>query len=244
MAAARALRIPYVIHESNSVPGRSNKMFAPAAKSFTCTFHKTVSLIPYAIRTGQPIRRELRDVAGHRRRPTSPYVLGLGGSQGSQFINQVLPAAGSHFGVETEVLLATGRDNFDKVKGAPPNVKLAPYLETAELVEAYRWATVAVARSGGTVAEFALFGIPSVLIPLPSAADNHQFFNALEFVSFGGATLLEQKDATPENLAEAIDAWHADPERAAKAREALHAWDAADATARIAGLVRKAAETS
>jgi UDP-N-acetylglucosamine--N-acetylmuramyl-(pentapeptide) pyrophosphoryl-undecaprenol N-acetylglucosamine transferase len=237
MAAARSLRIPYTIHDTNSVPGRSNRIFASKAAAFTCTFHCTVGLIPGAVRTGQPIRRELRAAAQELRPVGRPFVIGVGGSQGSQFINETLPPAAGHLKLPADVLLATGRNNFDSVETKQPNVRLVPYLETDELVDAYRKATVAVARSGGAVAEFALFGLPSVLIPLPTSADSHQLRNAEEFAAFGGAILLEQRDASPLRLAEAIDAWHTDEPRQTAAREALRKWDAPDATDRIVEII-------
>ena len=241
MAAARSLRIPYAIHESNSVPGRANRMFCAKADGFTCTFHATVGAVPKAVRTGQPIRRELRAAAQAGQMDPKPFVIGVGGSQGSQFINQALTAAAALFRIPAEVLLSTGKGNFDSVKSHSSNVRLVPYLETSELVDAYRHSTVAVARSGGTVAEFALFGLASVLIPLPSSADDHQLHNAQEFVQFGGAILVEQSSATPQKLAESIDAWHSDPVRRAAAREALKNWDAPDATDRIVEIILDAA---
>ncbi len=246
MQAAKSLRIPLAIHESNSVPGRSNRMFAKTAVGFTCTFRSTVERVKGAIRTGQPIRRELREAAAQPRPGdgAEPLVLCLGGSQGSQFLNGIMPGAASELGGRARFLLATGRGNFEEVRrqaAATGGLALAPYLETGALVEAYSKASVAVARSGGTVAEFALFGLPSVLVPLASSADNHQLRNAEEFVGFGGASLLEQKEATSKTLAAAIDRWLSSAELREAAQTALKEWDVPDATERIAEIVERAA---
>jgi UDP-N-acetylglucosamine--N-acetylmuramyl-(pentapeptide) pyrophosphoryl-undecaprenol N-acetylglucosamine transferase len=245
MAAARSLGIPFTIHESNSVPGRANRMFASAAGGFTCTFKSTVQLVAGGVRTGQPIRRELREAAA---KPVSAsgtgLVVGIGGSQGSEFLNSVVPQAAPLLKSDAQILLASGKNNYERFVAEYRSVKglrIVPYLETAELVDAYGNATVAVARSGGTVAEFALFGLPSVLIPLPTSADNHQLRNAQEFVEFGGAILLEQSEATPERLAASLDRWLESPAAREKASAALRKWDAPDATERIVDGVERAA---
>jgi UDP-N-acetylglucosamine--N-acetylmuramyl-(pentapeptide) pyrophosphoryl-undecaprenol N-acetylglucosamine transferase len=172
--------------------------------------------------------------------------LGLGGSQGSVFLNESLIATAPLLKSKAEVLLATGRGNFevcsDQVHKSGARVTLAPYLETNELVNAYERAAVAVARSGGTVAEFAVFGLPSVLIPLPSSADDHQLRNAEEFVAMGGALLVQQDRCTPGALAEAIDHWLGSPDARASARVSLQQWDVPDATERIVARVEAASK--
>lgn len=240
--AAQALGIPFVIHEANSVPGRTNLMFASKAYAFTCIFHNTVTKYSKgakATRTGQPIRKELRDVAKDRI-DEGPFVLVVGGSQGSEFLNNLVPQAQPQ-GVR--VLHAVGRNNFRRSsnKVMPRNYDAVPYLDTTQLVDAYRRATVVVARSGSSVAEFAMFGLPSVLIPLPTAADNHQYHNAEEFAEMGAATLLPQDEATPAALQSAILEWLDSPDKRQSAQQKLHDWDVPDATDQIVRLVEKAA---
>jgi UDP-N-acetylglucosamine--N-acetylmuramyl-(pentapeptide) pyrophosphoryl-undecaprenol N-acetylglucosamine transferase len=131
-----------------------------------------------------------------------------------------------------------------------PNYRIEPYLETADMVAAYRSATVAIARSGGGLSEFAMFGLPSVLIPLPSSADDHQLYNAREFEDMQAATVMWQPDdtrtpappATAEALAAAVNAWVEDPQRRAVASHNLKEWDVPDATERIYDLVERAAK--
>ncbi len=243
MAAARSLGIPYTIHEANSVPGRSNLMFAGKAAAFTCTFFATVKSHPTAIRTGQPIRRELRSAVTERTDKGNSIVV-LGGSQGSAFLNEAAPAASSFLSPAVHFIHAAGRGNFESVVAkvrVGENYQIVPYLETEQIVEAYLTSSVAVARSGGTVAEFAMFGLPSVLIPLPTSADDHQRENAKELVAFGGATLLDQSDATPERVAEALDGWLSDAPRRVKAQAALQAWDVPNATEQIVDILYRAA---
>jgi UDP-N-acetylglucosamine--N-acetylmuramyl-(pentapeptide) pyrophosphoryl-undecaprenol N-acetylglucosamine transferase len=244
MAAARQLGIPYVIHEANSIPGRSNRLFARGAFAFTCVFEKTISIIPNAVRTGQPIREALRNAANDQ--PIGKgrsLVLALGGSQGSAFINSLVARSAAMSDDPVHWLLAAGKSNFknlgEKVESA--NLTIVPYLEASELVEAYRNARVVVARSGGTVAELAMFGLPSVLIPLPTSADNHQTENAEELVRIGGAKLLKQGVASQSALLDHVRKWLSDEEAYGRAQVALRNWDQPQATTAILKIVESAA---
>jgi UDP-N-acetylglucosamine--N-acetylmuramyl-(pentapeptide) pyrophosphoryl-undecaprenol N-acetylglucosamine transferase len=238
VAAARALGRPYVLHESNSIPGRANRAFARRARAVTCVFHRTLQEVPGAVRTGQPIRAALREAA-LLTKETGEHVLVTGGSQGAAFLNGIAPSAARIAGGEW--LHATGAAHLESVvaSGLPEGYRAAAYLESAEMAAAYRWARVAVGRSGGTLAEYALFRLPSVLVPLPSSADGHQLHNAEEFAAMGAATLLPQASATPEGLAEAVSFWLTSPDARDKAAAALADWDRPNATAEIAELVLK-----
>lgn len=248
VAAARKLGIPYCIHESNSVPGRANLMFAREAAAFTVLFNSTEKYASgvQCVRVGQPIRHALREaVAG--RKPEPGMVLVVGGSQGSEYLNGAVPrAAKSEALAGTTFLHASGPKNFESTYrmveslGIADRYKVVPYLETAQLLEAYQKATLVVARSGGTLAELAMFGLPSVLVPLPTSAGNHQLHNAEEFVEMHAATLVPQNQATPEALAEAISGWIDNSDRCAAAAVALKAWDVPDATERIYSLIAQA----
>jgi UDP-N-acetylglucosamine--N-acetylmuramyl-(pentapeptide) pyrophosphoryl-undecaprenol N-acetylglucosamine transferase len=191
----------------------------------------------------------LREVASQRY-PSDDLILVTGGSQGSAFLNELAPEAAKLL-PGTRWIHATGVANFEAVtkQHLPERYTAVPYLETEALSEAYQTASLAVGRSGGTLAEYALFRLPSVLVPLPSSADNHQLHNAEEFVSMNAATLLEQRDANPESLAAAVGLWLNQEEwicdsstaeeegHRARATEALAKWDVPDATERIAKLV-------
>lgn len=241
VAGAKALGIPYFIHEANSVPGRANLMFAKNAKAFTTVFRATErhSHGVRCQRVGQPIRRELREAVS-RRRPESDFVFCIGGSQGSEFLNGCVPRAfaGDRLG-HARLLIASGPKNYETTQkvvdglGIGDRVTVRPYLDTSEMLDAYCRAAVIVGRSGGTLAELAMFGIPSVLVPLPSAAGDHQLHNAEEFVEMKAATLLNQADATPSSLGEALVEWLGDDARRDSARTALQNWDLPNATQTI-----------
>lgn len=245
VAGAKALRIPYAIHESNSVPGRANLLFARDARAFTTVFTATERYAPgvRCHRTGQPIRRELREAVA-KRRPESDFVFCIGGSQGSEFLNGCVPRAFAGQDLSSaRLLIASGPKNLETTQkvvdglGIGDRVTVKPYLNTSEMMDAYSRATVVIGRSGGTLAELAMFGIPSVLVPLPTSAGDHQLHNAEEFVAMNAATLLNQADATPSAVSEAVAGWLGDGLRRESARSALQAWDLPDATSTIYGLL-------
>ena len=253
MAAARSLRVPYVVHESNSIPGRTNRMFGPGAAAITCSFKTTLQVLPRAVRTGQPIRDQLRKAAelGVRDQDKErPLVFGIGGSQGSEFLNETLPMTLPELENPADILFSTGKSHFERVKmrlrtaKLGPNIEATPFLEVQQLAEAYLKADVVVGRSGGTLSELAMFGLPSVLIPLPSSADNHQLKNAEEFAAMGAAKILRQSTANPVKMAQAIDEWLSDRDARSKARAALVDWHIPDATERIFKIVMEAAGKS
>jgi UDP-N-acetylglucosamine--N-acetylmuramyl-(pentapeptide) pyrophosphoryl-undecaprenol N-acetylglucosamine transferase len=258
VAAARDLGIPYIVHSADSVPPRSSAMFAPQAFAFTTVFRSTERFFTVrpVTRTGQPIRRELRQAAESGPIEAEPTVLVIGGSQGSEFLNTVMPAAATRVGAK--ILHATGPKHLQATQerlrshGLNSNYEAVPYLETEPLLDALRRATVVVARAGGTLAELALFGLPSVLVPLPSSANDHQLHNAREFEAMGAATVLWQPEdrrqpappATPEAVANAVNEWLADAPKRATARHNLSEWDVADATEQIVALIERAATSN
>jgi UDP-N-acetylglucosamine--N-acetylmuramyl-(pentapeptide) pyrophosphoryl-undecaprenol N-acetylglucosamine transferase len=259
VAAARDLKIPYIVHSADSVPPRSTSMFAREAYAFTTLFRSTPKFytVREVIRTGQPIRRELREPVLFPKEK-EPIVLVLGGSQGSEFLNKMMPFATAQGQFSARVLHATGPKNLETTRtrlaeaGLGSSYQTVAYLETSELAKAMQMATVVVSRSGGTLAELALFGLPSVLIPLPSSANDHQLNNAREFAEMGAATILWQPEdkrqmappATPEAVSLAIRDWIEDASKRSAASHNLKDWDIPDATERIVTLIEEAASSA
>lgn len=239
VAASKRLRIPYVLFEANSIPGRTHRMFANHAAAFACVFHKTQSVLSGVRieRTGMPIRASLREAATSLERSERKLVV-IGGSQGSAFLNRLVPEIASRL-PDLHIVHAVGRNNHDEAKSRSlrAGYRQVPYLELDDLIDAYRTSTVALARSGGTVAEFALFRLPSVLVPLPTSADSHQLHNAREFADMDAATVIEERLASPDAVAQAIALWCSDIARRKHAEGALAGWDVPDATARIYRLI-------
>ncbi|MBS1718958.1 MAG: UDP-N-acetylglucosamine--N-acetylmuramyl-(pentapeptide) pyrophosphoryl-undecaprenol N-acetylglucosamine transferase [Armatimonadetes bacterium] len=234
LAAARRLGIPFVIYEANSAPGRTHRMFARDARAFCTLFKSTSTRLPNVrtIRTGAPIRKALREAAKDLH--PDGLVLVVGGSQGSAFLNERVPELRDH--VEGgRFLHAFGKKNFTAEIAEQSNAEYerVAYLESEAITKAYQSASVVIARSGGTLAELALFRTPSVLVPLPTSADGHQRHNAEEFFSMGAATLIDQSSWSAEAAAAAVNRWLQDGDARGMAQSALAEWDIPDATERV-----------
>lgn len=251
MRAARSLGVPYVIHEQNSIPGRSNRMFAQQAKAVATTFKKSDKQFPGArvVRTGLPVRKELRLIAAEPPEDPleHPLVFIFGGSQGAKFLNEHMPAVAKLMHDDRfDWLHVSGPSHHSAVCSEVqtlqlPHYHVQPYLQGSSMGQAYQHASLVVCRSGGSLAELAVFGIPSVLVPLPTAAGNHQYHNAKEFADMGAAVLHPEDRFDPTLMAAAVREWASSRDRRQKAKEALRNWDIPDSTERIVALIEEAA---
>jgi len=254
-AAARRRGIPYVIHEQNMVPGRTNRILAKKARAVAVVFRGGGQGFPGIAteRTGMPIRRELRTAQGSlgigaELANGGPLVLVMGGSQGSQAINEVALAAAVRMArVPIRWLHLAGISHYEAMMdtarrmGLGPDYVLRAYLEADEMASALFAAEIAVCRSGaGTLAELAAFRRPSVLVPYPHAFGDHQRANAREFVEIGAAEVLEQSDLDATRLEARLRLWVDDRERQVAAARALAEWDIPDATERLLALLDRA----
>lgn len=253
VAAARRLRIPFVIHEQNAVPGRTNKILAGRAAYVAITFASSADQFAVrTVRTGLPVRQELRSLCtqqmleagvGHGR------VLVTGGSQGAAPINEAALATANRMSArQLQWLNVTGKANFEKLfpsfekLGLAKVYQMKSFLEGTEMGEEYARSSLMVSRSGaGTLSELAAFRIPSVLVPYPLAYANHQLHNAREFASIGAAKIVEQSELDAAHLETALSHWLDNPDLVQKAQGALAEWDCPDAAERIYELIVRAA---
>lgn len=253
VGAARSLGIPYIIHEQNSVPGRTNKILSRGANAIAVTFESSLHHFEgKVLRTGMPVRAELRSQA-HQRTLESEAghgrVLVMGGSQGSAAINEASLATAQRLTARNlRWLNLTGKANFEGLfasyqkLGIAGFYELKAFLEGAQMGEEYSHSSLVVARAGtGTISELAAFRLPSILVPYPHAYANHQYHNAKEFESIGAATILEQASLSPAVLENAVMEWLDDPSAVRKAQISMAEWDRPDAAERILELVRSAA---
>jgi len=211
-------RIPVIIHESDSIPGLTNAISSRFAKRIAVSFPKAASYFnpEKTVVTGNPIREELlggiypteaaKEELGFVR--DEPLILILGGSQGSERINNFVLENLSKILELGQILHQTGSEQFLEVKNLSRAVLLDLPLEDQVkhryepvpfLIKDLRAALVAadlvVARSGsGTIFELAAFGKPAVLIPLPESAHDHQRLNAFEFANAGGGIVIEEEN--------------------------------------------------
>ncbi len=202
------------LHESNTIPGKANRWLSRKVDQAFVGFPEAAHRLRTGcvLTTGTPVRPQFqpRDAAVCRQalglEPQRRVLLVMGGSQGASAINELilrmLPRLADGAS-DWQLLHLAGANDAEKVSRACAAAGLRsvvlPFLAGTEL--ALGAATVAVNRAGASsLAELAAVRVPSVLIPLPTAADNHQFHNARAYEATGAARLLEQGVATPENL--------------------------------------------
>ncbi len=200
---ARMLGIPLVIHEQNRIPGTTNRLLAKVAtrvlEAFPQTFKKEVK----AICTGNPLRKQFQNVQTTKAEGAHDlHILIIGGSQGAQVLNEVLPEALSKI-QNVKIRHQTGSVMQEQV------AKRYQYLGAKgdalafiqDMVAAYQWADLIICRAGAmTVSEVAAMGLPAIFVPLPNAIDNHQVANAKFLADVGAGFVLEQKDLNTKNL--------------------------------------------
>ena len=244
MRAAKSLGVPLAIHACDTLPGRSLRMFANYAKVVTATFRATEQLLGRTvIRTGHPVRAELRQAVTNRH-PEENLIVVLGGSGGAKFLNEMVPQAARML-PNIKVLHSAGKAQYETathlISGIEDRYDMRPYFESEVMASVYKTGSLAIARSGSTVSEFAMARIPSILVPLPTSADNHQLRNAQEFESMGASTIANQESCTVEELASQINLWLKDKNKRESAVRALSEWDMPNATFEIWSHVKSAA---
>lgn len=214
--AAKHLGVPVFIHESDVVPGLSNKKTSKFAKKIFTSFPITEYFdTKKAITVGNPIRKEILDgdinkaIEMFGLASDNPVVLFVGGSQGAVALNEFIMLALNSILKNYEVIHVAGPKNYGKLqiqskyvteKNLLQYYHLYKFLNEAELKNAYKAASVIVSRAGsGSIFEIAATGKPSILIPLPTAAGDHQSKNAYQYARTGAAIVLEQENLT-DNL--------------------------------------------
>jgi len=234
MAAARLAGIPSALVEPNAVPGRANRLMARLARRIFVGFDEARAHLPGGERIrsrGIPLRRALVQAfaapgATAHRPPAPPFrLLVAGGSQGARQLNDAMIEIAPRLSPErVEVFHQSGAADRERVAEAYRRAGLRACVVdfTDDMPARYRWADLAVCRAGAlTVAELALAGLPSLLVPYPHAADDHQTANARALSAVGGARLLESRPLDPEALRGELEALLAAPERIEAMRRAL-----------------------
>lgn len=249
--AGRGLRCKTFLHESNTIPGKANRWLASRVDVAFVGFpeaSRRLSAREFAV-TGTPVRAELRrgDAAASRMElgldPDRPVVLITGGSQGASRINNLILETLPHLTGPTrnwQWLHLAGTRDVETVRAAYAacgvTAMVHPFLNRMPL--ALRAATVCVSRAGASsLAELAAVRLPAILIPLPSAADNHQWHNAHAYAESGAAILLEQPTVTPERLVKSLQELIEDAIARATLQTALAKWDHPKAAEMIVGRI-------
>ena len=256
LMAARMLRVPTLIHDSNAVLGRANRFLAARvdaiATSLPGVFDRDPALASKATLTGTPLRPAVLNAAAQPyATPTTDGPLRLlvvGGSQGARIMADIVPPAIERLEPalwrRLSLVQQVREEDFSRVRTVYDRLKieaeLAPFF--TDLPARLAAAHLVISRSGaGTVAELAGIGRPSILVPLPGSIDQDQFANAGVLMQAGGAIRIPQTEFTPDRLASEISALAAEPQRLADMAAKARAAGTLDAAERLADLVMKVA---
>jgi UDP-N-acetylglucosamine--N-acetylmuramyl-(pentapeptide) pyrophosphoryl-undecaprenol N-acetylglucosamine transferase len=255
VAAASLRRVPTIIHDSNAVLGRANKLLAPRVTAIATTFPGVVDydqkLAAKATRTGNPVRPAVVAAAQVPFATAAGGTLNLlvfGGSQGARVMADVVPSAIEHVPPELRTRLSivqqAREEDISRVRMTYARVgvtaEIAPFF--ADLPARMAQSHLVISRSGAsTVAELAAVGRPAILVPLPHALDQDQLANATVLERAGGAVCLRQDAFTPNRLAAEIVRLAGDPDGLAAMAKAAKSAGTIDAAEQLAALVVKIA---
>ena len=217
---ARLMGVPSAIHEQNSYPGLTNRLLCRVVNRVFISFEESRAHFPGGslLLTGNPIREEFLTEKNIEAPDDKKFtILVLGGSQGARAINRAVIAALSVLKEKSRIpriIHQTGEKDYNEVVEAYEKVgvigEIQPFIEN--MVRAYSLSDLVISRAGATtVSELAALGKPSVLVPYPHAANQHQETNAQMLVRAGGAEMMRQDTLTGEILAEALMRYMDDP---------------------------------
>jgi len=222
--AARLLRIPAVLFEPNLYPGKANLFLAPFVSKIALGFDQEKEFFKPSkvIRTGIPVREGIIEaVSKSNSKKDSLTLLVMGGSRGAKALNKIM--------VETYSLLKerfpqlkcvhlTGRDSYQAVKesylkqNCGKEIEVYPFVKDMEQILSRT--NVVLARAGASsLAEFAVLGIPAILVPYPHSAQDHQVCNARFFENRGAAKVILERELTPERWIESLSDCLENPEK-------------------------------
>jgi UDP-N-acetylglucosamine--N-acetylmuramyl-(pentapeptide) pyrophosphoryl-undecaprenol N-acetylglucosamine transferase len=232
---AKVLGIPLVVHEQNRVPGTTNRLLAKIANRVLAAFPNTFKKEVNVTYTGNPLRKQFLNLPELNSKVHEQVlrILIIGGSQGAQVLNEVIPDALASMKA-LEVRHQTGVVMQEQVASRYQElgVKADATAFIQDMVSAYQWADIIICRAGAmTVSEVAAMGLPAILIPLPNAIDDHQMANARYLADAGAGFILSQKDLNAASLIDLITKAQQQLEVMAKAAKACARMDATETVA-------------
>ncbi len=221
--AAKILRIPVFIHESDTIPGKVNKWAGKFARKIAISYPEAAKYFPTnkTAYTGNPIRKEMREplVAGAYEYlnldKNIPTVLVIGGSLGSQKMNEVIIDGLVGLVSKYQVIHQTGKKNFDIMKETSEIIlqgnehknryKAYSYLDLLTQRMSAGVADIVISRAGSSIFEIAIWGKPSIIIPIPEPTSHDQRTNAYAYARSGAAIVIEEKNLVSHVLISEID---------------------------------------
>ena len=250
MMAAVLLRVPTLVYEPNAAPGLTNRLVGKRVSAAAVNFAQAMPYFRNAEVTGVPVRPEIFDLPP-RPADAPPRLLVTAGSNGALVFNETMPKIVAQLldavpGLTLVHQAGARRMEETRAAFAASGADASRWSVEAFLTDMpaqYAAADLILARAGSTVAELCAAGKPSLLVPLATAADDHQRKNAEVLVEAGAAAMLLQKDVTPESLLGALVALLNDPSRRSVMAERARSLAKPGALEKIAAMVlRLAAE--
>lgn len=257
--AARFLRIPLIIHDSDAIPGRATLMAAKYASKIAIAYDETKEYFQErdwekVALTGNPIRREIQNPAQSgayeylELENNVPVILILGGSLGAEHINETVLSALPELVSKYQVIHQTGGQHFEGVKETAKIIleknekryryKVFPFLSTIAMKMAAGAADLVVSRAGsGGISEIASWGKPSILVPIPENIARDQRLNAFAYAKSGAAVVIEQNNLKPNVLVSEINQLFTNPKARTDMGEAAKAFARPDSAKTIANAV-------
>lgn len=249
--AARFYRIPVIIHESDSVPGRANAWAGKFAQKIAVSYADAVQYFPKekTALTGNPIREEILRPSGKDAYkelgldPNIPVLLIVGGSQGARMINEHVETLAPRLVEKYQVIHQTGSANKEEVQtivrgllGGNPNASryhIYGYMDSDTMKLSAEVADVVISRAGSTIFEIAAWGIPAILIPISNHVGDHQRKNAFAYARAGGAVVIEEANLGPNILMSEIEQLMGDENKRASMKAAAKNFARTDAAEKI-----------
>lgn len=251
--AAWVLRIPVIIHESDSAPGRVNRWSGHFAKKIAVSFSEAAKHFPEkrVAWTGQPIRNEIERPAPKKEafsyfklEEELPVILVLGGSQGAELINNAVIDALPRLVQNYQIIHQTGVKNFQLTANRAEVVlhdneyKLrylsVPFLNPLALRMASGVASVVISRAGSMLFEIASWGLPSILVPITNTNADHQRQNAFNYAHSGACVVVEEMNMTANILSSEIEEIMNDKEEYKNMVQSAKAFNKEEAALKIA----------
>jgi len=218
LLAGRLQKLPTLIHESNAIPGRANKLTARFVDKVLLGFDVCASHFPRheCVVTGTPVRRDLgvaidrsEALAAFKLDPTRRTVLVMGGSQGASGINQTMFKCAPLLKDQPIQIIHLTGDRDDRLAAANYQREEIPHYVAPfhhKMEEVYSAADLVISRAGAaSLSELSQFKLPSILVPYPYATDDHQTFNAKVFADAGAAELLQENNLSSEAFATLVE---------------------------------------
>ncbi|MCR4334177.1 MAG: undecaprenyldiphospho-muramoylpentapeptide beta-N-acetylglucosaminyltransferase [Patescibacteria group bacterium] len=250
--SARFLRIPVIIHESDSEPGRVNLWAGKFAKKIAVSYPEVAHFFPKdkVAHTGNPIRREISIPLSNgaheflKLDPNIPTILILGGSQGSQIINDTIIDALPQLLTSYQIIHQTGKNNFVEVRDTAQLVmkdsiyasryKPFDHLNPLAMRMSAGVADIIISRAGSTIFEIAQWGVPSIIIPIPESISHDQIKNAFNYARSGACVVMEENNLSANVLISEINHLMKNPAIREKMKISAKKFAQPDASTKIA----------